>query len=44
MIILRIIDRARNWYSERVTDPETGKVIHETEEAAIKTSGSRLSA
>jgi len=28
----RVIDRLRNWYSERVTDPESGEVIHSCEE------------
>ncbi len=28
----RVIDRARNWYMERVTDPDTGQVLHECEE------------
>jgi len=32
MILERIIDRARNWYKELVTDPETGKVVHHCEE------------
>jgi hypothetical protein len=32
MHLQRVIDRARNWYSEVVTDPETGKVVHRCEE------------
>src|SRR5216683_5740717 len=32
MQLQRIIDRARNWYKEVVTDPETGKVVHRCEE------------
>ena len=28
----RIIDRAKDWYTELVTDPETGKVVHRCEE------------
>ena len=32
MHLQRIIDRARNWYKEIVTDPETGKVVHCCEE------------
>ncbi len=30
--IRRVIDRVRNWYSETVTDPTSGEVIHKTEE------------
>jgi hypothetical protein len=32
MQLHRIIDRARNWYAEVVTDPETGKIVHRCEE------------
>jgi hypothetical protein len=32
MHLQRIVDRARNWYTEVVTDPETGKVVHRCEE------------
>jgi hypothetical protein len=32
MLLERVIDRAKNWYREVVTDPETGKVIHQCEE------------
>jgi len=32
MHLQRIIDRARNWYTEVVTDPETGMVVHRCEE------------
>jgi hypothetical protein len=32
MQLQRIIDRAKNWYKEVVTDPETGKVVHRCEE------------
>ncbi len=28
----RVIDREKNWYKERVTDPDTGQVLHECEE------------
>src|SRR5574341_186246 len=28
----RIIDRVRDWYSERVTDPDSGEIIHSSEE------------
>lgn len=28
----RLIDRAKNWYSEKVTDPKTGRIIHECQE------------
>ena len=34
--IRRIIDRLRNWYSETVTDPSSGEVIHRTEEPLSK--------
>jgi DNA-directed RNA polymerase subunit RPC12/RpoP len=32
MKIERLIDRARNWYREVVTDPESGEIIHKCEE------------
>ncbi len=32
MKLQRVIDRARNWYREIVTDPETGDVVHKCEE------------
>ncbi len=32
MKLQRLIDRARNWYREVVTDPETGQTIHECQE------------
>lgn len=32
MIVERIIDRAKNWYKELVTDPKTGNVVHHCEE------------
>jgi hypothetical protein len=32
MRIQRVIDRAKNWYREIVTDPQTGDVIHQCEE------------
>jgi hypothetical protein len=32
MHLQRIIDRARNWYTEVVTDSETGEVVHRCEE------------
>ena len=35
----RIIDRENDWYSEAVTDPETGEVIHECHEPLSKHQG-----
>ncbi len=35
----RIIDRVRDWYSETVTDPSTGEVIHKCEEPLRKHTG-----
>jgi predicted RNA-binding Zn-ribbon protein involved in translation (DUF1610 family) len=32
MHLVRVIDRARNWYTERIIDPETGTVIRNCEE------------
>lgn len=32
MKLRRVIDRLRNWYSELLTDPRTGEVVHKTEE------------
>src|SRR5713226_937583 len=32
MRLHRIVDRLRDWYHERVTDPATGEVVHECEE------------
>ena len=32
MRLNRLLDRARNWYSETVIDPESGTVIHKCEE------------
>lgn len=32
MKLERLIDRARNWYREVVTDPETGQTMHECQE------------
>jgi hypothetical protein len=32
MLLERVIDRARNWYKELITDSETGKVVHHCEE------------
>jgi len=32
MKLERIIDRAKNWYKEVVTDPRTGEVVHRCEE------------
>jgi hypothetical protein len=29
---LRLIDREKDWYEEKVIDPETGKAIHHTKE------------
>ena len=34
--IRRVIDRVRNWYSETITDPSTGEVIHKCEEPLSK--------
>ncbi len=30
--IERIVDREKDWYSETVTDPETGEIVHRCEE------------
>jgi len=32
MKLTRVIDHVRNWYSEKVFNPKTGEVVHETEE------------
>ena len=32
MRLERVIDRAKNWYREVVTDRETGKIVHECDE------------
>ena len=32
MHLERLIDRENDWYSETVTDPETGEVVHECHE------------
>jgi hypothetical protein len=32
MKIQRVIDRAKNWYREIVQDPETGQVVHQSDE------------
>lgn len=32
MKLHRVIDRLKNWYNERVTDPATGDVVHECDE------------
>ena len=32
MLLERVIDRAKNWYKELITDPETGKVVRHCEE------------
>jgi hypothetical protein len=32
MRLERVIDRARDWYRERVIDPKTGEVVHKCEE------------
>jgi hypothetical protein len=39
MIIHRIIDRVKDWYSEKVIDPETGQVVHSCEEPLSKHQG-----
>jgi hypothetical protein len=31
MHLTRTIDRARDWYSEKVVDPRTGEVVHQCE-------------
>jgi hypothetical protein len=28
----RIIDRVKDWYSEKVVDPDSGRIIHQCEE------------
>ncbi len=37
--IERTIDRERDWYSETVTDPETGEIVHRCEEPLSKHRG-----
>jgi hypothetical protein len=32
MKLYRLFDRVKRWYHERVTDPETGEVVHECSE------------
>jgi len=32
MNLERVIDRLKNWYYERVTDPRTGTIVHESNE------------
>ena len=32
MLLERVIDRAKNWYRELITDPKTGKVVRYCEE------------
>jgi hypothetical protein len=32
MLLTRTIDRANDWYSEKVVDPRTGEVVHQCEE------------
>ena len=32
MRLERVIDRARNWYHEKITDPRSGTVVHECSE------------
>jgi DNA-directed RNA polymerase subunit RPC12/RpoP len=32
MRLERVIDRAHDWYRERITNPKTGEVVHESEE------------
>ena len=32
MMLERVIDRAKNWYREVVTDRETGKIVHQCDE------------
>jgi len=32
MLLERVIDRAKNWYKELISDPETGKVVRHCEE------------
>jgi predicted nucleic acid-binding Zn-ribbon protein len=39
MKLTRVIDRLRDWYHEKVTDPETGRTVHECEEPLSKHQG-----
>ncbi len=39
MKLYRLIDRVKDWYHERVTDPAIGKVVHECREALTKHRG-----
>jgi len=32
MLLERVIDRAKNWYKELITDPETSGVVRHCEE------------
>lgn len=32
MKLSRVIDREKDWYTETVTDPETGEIVHQTDE------------
>lgn len=32
MALERVIDRVKDWYHERVTDPRSGEVVHECDE------------
>ena len=50
MLLERVINRAKNWYKELITDPETGEVVRHCEEpltdhrdhgSARKNSGTR---
>ena len=39
MKLHRVIDRLRNWYHERVTDPASGQVMHECNEPLTEHKG-----
>ena len=37
--LYRLIDRMSDWYHKRITDPKTGKTIHECQEPLSKHTG-----
>ncbi len=37
--LYRLIDRTNNWYHEKITDPKTGKTVHECQEPLNKHQG-----
>jgi hypothetical protein len=39
MQLQRIVDRAKDWYKEIITDPETGQVVHRCEEPLSEHTG-----